>query len=53
MTQTGTERTSSTTWIVGIAVAAAIIGLLLFARGPEDQDRSGAVAPVATITLRA
>jgi hypothetical protein len=39
--------------VVGLVVVAAIIVLLLVARGPEDQDRSGAVAPVAAITLRA
>jgi hypothetical protein len=48
-----TERSSPAAWVVGIVVAAAIIGLLLVARGPEDQDRSGAVAVVAAITLRA
>jgi hypothetical protein len=45
------EKSSPAGWVVGIVVVAAVIGLLLFARGPEDQDRSGAVAPVAAITL--
>jgi hypothetical protein len=48
-----TENRSTTGWIVGIVVVAAIIGLLLFARGPEDQDRSGAMAPAAVITTGA
>jgi hypothetical protein len=48
-----TEKSSADGWIVGIVIVAAIVGLLLVARGPEDQDRSGAVAPVAAITLHA
>jgi hypothetical protein len=47
-----TQRSSPAAWIVGVVVAVAIIGLLVFARGPEDQDRSGAVAPTAAITQR-
>jgi hypothetical protein len=47
-----TERFSAVSWVVGIVVVAAIIGLLLLARGPEDQDRSGAFAPTAGITQR-
>ena len=47
------EHRSPTGWIVGIVVVAAIVGLLLFARGPDDQDRSGAMAPAAVITTRA
>jgi hypothetical protein len=47
------EQSSPVGWVVGIVVVAAVIGLLLFARGPEEQDRSGAVAPIATITIRA
>ena len=47
------ERSSAAGWVVGIVVVAAILGLLIFARGPEDQDRSGAMAPTAAITLRA
>jgi hypothetical protein len=48
-----TEKTSAARWVVGIVLVAAIIGLLLLARGPEDQDRSGAELPTAAITLRA
>ena len=48
-----TETSSPVGWVVGIVIVAAIIGLLLLARGPEDQDRSGAMAPTAVITVRA
>jgi hypothetical protein len=49
---TGVTEKRSTGWIVGIVVVAAIIGLLLLARGPEDQDRSGAMA-LSAVTTRA
>jgi hypothetical protein len=47
------EKSSAAGWIVGLLIVAAIVGLLLVARGPEDQDRSGAVAPTATLIQRA
>jgi hypothetical protein len=52
MTETKRE-TSAVGMVVAIVVLAAIVGMLLLVRGPEDQDRSGAVAPVATLTIRA
>jgi hypothetical protein len=48
-----TEKNSRTGWIAGIVVVVAIIGLLLLARGPADQDRSGAMAPSTVVTIRA
>ena len=46
------ERRPVTGWIVGVVVLAAIIGLLVFARGPSDQDRSGAAAPAAVLSAQ-
>lgn len=36
--------------IAGLLVVIAIVLLLIFVRGPETQDRSGAPAFVAAIT---
>jgi hypothetical protein len=36
--------------IAGLLVVIAIVLLLIFVRGPEDQDRSAASAVVAAIT---
>jgi hypothetical protein len=32
-------------WVIALLVVAAIVLLVAFARGPEDQDRSGASLP--------
>ena len=36
--------------IVGLLVVIAIVLLVILARGPEDQERSGASVPVAAMT---
>ena len=38
-------------WVIAILIVAAIVLLVLFARGPEDQERS--VAPPAVSTVLA
>jgi len=35
--------------IIGLLVVIAIVLLVILARGPEDQERSGASVPVAAI----
>ena len=47
------DRRSPTSWVVAIIVVAAIVGLLLVVRGPENQDRSGVDAPSAALSLAA
>jgi len=39
--------------IVGLLVVIAIVLLVILARGPEDQERSGASVPVAAIVTPA
>jgi hypothetical protein len=40
-------------WVVAAVIVAAIVVLLLFARGPEDQERSAAPREVAAMLIRA
>ncbi len=40
-------------WLIAALIVAAIVVLLLFARGPEDQERSGASLPVAVVLISA
>ena len=47
------ESRSPTSWVVAIVVVAAIVGLLLLVRGPENQDRADVVAPSAAVSLAA
>jgi hypothetical protein len=35
-------------YVVAVVAVVLIVLLVLFARGPEDQERSGASLPVAT-----
>ena len=37
-------------WVIGLIVAMAIVGLLLFARGQPDGGRGDPTAPDATVT---
>ena len=39
--------------LVAAIVIVAIIGLILFARGQEEQERSGASLPVAAVLMTA
>jgi hypothetical protein len=39
--------------IVGLLVVIAIVLLVILARGPEDQERSGASLPVAAALITA
>ena len=39
--------------IVGLLVVIAIVLLVILARGPEDQERSGAWLPVAAALITA
>ena len=39
--------------IAGLLVVIAIVLLLIFVRGPEDQERSGASLPVAAASITA
>jgi hypothetical protein len=39
--------------ITGLLIVIAIVLLVILARGPEDQDRSGASLPVAAETVAA
>jgi hypothetical protein len=36
-------------WLVAALIVVAIVGLVLFARGPVDQERSGASLPLAAM----
>jgi hypothetical protein len=38
-------------WIVGLLVALAIVLLVAFARGPEEQERSSTPLAIATTEL--
>ena len=39
--------------ITGLLIVIAIVLLVILARGPEDQERSGAWLPVATAQITA
>ena len=39
--------------ITGLLVVIAIVLLVILARGPEDQERSGAALPVAAASVAA
>jgi hypothetical protein len=39
--------------IIGLLIVIAIVLLVILARGPEDQERSGAWLPVAVTLLTA
>ena len=39
--------------IVAVVLIVLIVLLVLFARGPEDQERSGATLPVASVLTTA
>jgi hypothetical protein len=40
---------SAVGWVIAALIVTAIVLLVLFARGPEDQERSSAPAAVAAI----
>ena len=36
-------------WVIAVVIVAAIVAFVLFARGPEDQERSAAPPAVAAV----
>ncbi len=40
-------------WVIAAIIVAAIVVLVLFARGPEDQERSATPPTIATILVDA
>ncbi len=40
-------------WLTAAVAVVLIVLLVLFARGPEDQERSGATLPVAAVQTTA
>ena len=47
------DSEESLSWLTAAVAVVLIVLLVLFARGPEDQDRSGASLPVAAVTAAA
>jgi hypothetical protein len=47
------DSDDATGYVVAIVAVVLIVLLVLFARGPEDQERSGAWVPVAAIAAAA
>jgi uncharacterized membrane protein YqhA len=47
------DREESMRWVTAAVAVVLIVLLVLFARGPEGQDRSGATLPVAAVLTTA
>ena len=47
------DAEESLSWVTAAVAVVLIVLLVLFARGPEDQDRSGATLPVAAVLTTA
>ena len=47
------DSDDGTGYVVAIVAVVLIVLLVLFARGPEDQERSGATLPVASVLTAA
>jgi hypothetical protein len=44
-----TDEGGMAAWVIAAIVIVAIVLMILFARGPEDQERSGAILALALI----
>ncbi len=40
-------------WVIAVLIVAAIVAFVLFARGPEDQERSATPPAVAAVLAAA
>jgi len=47
------DTNSWANWIIGFVVVVALVGLLLLARGPSDQDHAQAPMPAAVVVTHA
>ena len=47
------DTDDSMNYVVAVVAVVLIVLLVVFARGPEDQERSGATLPVATVLTSA
>jgi len=47
------DTNSWANWIIGFVVVVALVGLLLLARGPSDQDHVQVPMPAAVLVTRA
>ncbi len=47
------DAEESLSWVTAVVAVVLIVLLVLFARGPEDQDRSGATLPAAAVLTTA
>ena len=47
------DSEESLSWLTAAVAVVLIVLLVLLARGPEDQDRSGAPRPIAAVMAAA